>query len=90
MKRSNVRRAAMVAALLACATLAHPAQNGLQKVTYWSQDLTYGLAHVITWDTATHIDGVDTGPAFAPRVNWYVDDGEAVKPPPAAAAGKAH
>jgi len=73
LKRSNVRRAAIAAALLACATLAHPAQNGLQKITYWSQDLTYGLAYVITWDTAAH--RAHFAETYGNFDGSYVDDG---------------
>ena len=56
----------------------------------WRPIATHGRSHFVIESEEIYIDGVDAGPAFAPRVNWYVDDGEAVKPPPAAAAGKAH
>ena len=55
--RSNTLRAAAVAALLMAATAASSARSDpheLQKMTYWSQDLTYGLAYSITWDTNAH------------------------------------
>ena len=54
LKRSNALCAAIGAALSTCAAMAHTAPDALQKITYYSQDLTYGLAYVITWDTTAH------------------------------------
>ena len=54
LKRSNALCAAIGTALSTCAAMAHPAPDSLQKITYYSQDLTYGLAYVITWDTTAH------------------------------------
>ena len=73
LKRSNAPRAAIGAALLACAAMAHPAQNALQKITYWSQDMTYGLAYVITWDTAAH--RAHFAETYGNFDGSYVDDG---------------
>jgi hypothetical protein len=54
LKHSTPLRATVAAALLACAATAQSAPPALQKITYYSQDLTWGLAYVITWDTAAH------------------------------------
>ena len=54
LRRLNLLSAAIGATLLAGAAQAHSAPDALQKITYFSQDPTYGLAYVITWDTTAH------------------------------------
>ena len=56
----------------------------------WRPIATHGRSHFVIESEEIYIDGVDAGPAFAPRVNWVVDDGQAVKPAATVAAGKAH
>ncbi len=73
LKHLIAMRATVAAALLACAATAQCAPSPLQKITYYSQDLTWGLAYVITWDTAAlRAHFVETYGNFD---GSYVDDG---------------
>jgi hypothetical protein len=65
LKRSNA---------LCGAAMAHPARDDLQEITYYSQDLTYGLAYVITWDTAAH--RAHFAETYGNFDGSYVDDGK--------------
>ncbi len=51
----------------------------------WHPVATHGRNHFVIESEEVWIGGVDNGPAFAPRVNWYVDEGKAVKPAAATA-----
>ena len=74
LKRSNALCAAAGAALITGAAMAHPARDDLQKITYYSQDLTYGLAYVITWDAAAH--RAHFAETYGNFDGSYVEDGQ--------------
>ena len=62
--------------------------SGSTVVHTWHPIANRGRNHWVIESEEVWVNGVDAGPTFAPRMNWAVDAGQAVKP--ATAAGKSH
>ncbi len=53
--------------------------GGSTVVHAWRPVANHGRTHFVIESEELYADGVDVGPAFAPRINWLVDEGKAVK-----------
>ena len=61
------------------------ADSGSTVVHTWHPIANHGRNHWVIETEEVYVNGADAGPAFAPRLNWIVDEGKAVKPAPARA-----